>query len=131
MAAKKQSMQKKQVEAVDTGEQTTAEKDPCTECDLDCITCQVNGAKTLRLAACQTLKRESKLISNSLATKAKAGDANSTKLLLLLTETQPVKEGAKKKRRGRSAAQELAAEQEWSEEVTEALAGTGIRETEG
>lgn len=128
MAVKKQSSQKKQKEQKvvgETREQTTAKKDPCLGCDLDCTACKVDGAKTLRLAACQTLKKASTSITKKLATKAKAGDANSTKLLLLLSETQPAKDGAKKKKRGRSAAQELADEPEWSEDETETLAETG------
>ena len=93
---KKQSEQKKQEKPVETREQLTVEKDPCPGCELDCSTCQVNGAKTLRRAACKTLKQESALITKKLATKAKEGDANSTKLLLLLTESQQAQEGAKK-----------------------------------
>ncbi len=130
MAAKKQTKHKETDEA---REQTTAEKNPCLGCDLDCTTCKVDGAKTLRRAACQTLKRESKLISDSLATKAKEGDANRTKLLLMLTETQPEKEGAKKTKGGRKSAKALAEEPEWSEEGTEELAetGHGSRELKG
>ena len=130
MAAKKQ---KKLEGKVETGEQSTAKKDPCFGCDLDCANCKVDGAKTLRRAACQTLKRESNNISTKLAEKAKEGDANCTKLLLMLTESQPVKEGAKKVKRGRREALALVAEPEWSEEEIEELAetGTGSREPEG
>ena len=53
MAAGKQ---KKQGEAVETREKTTKKKDPCLGCDLDCTKCEVNGAKTLRRAACKTLR---------------------------------------------------------------------------
>jgi len=129
MAAQK----KKQVEENEAQEQTTAKKDRCLGCDLDCAKCKVDGAKTLRRAACKILRQASDEITKKLATKAKTGDANCTKLLLLLTESQPEKEGTKKKKRGRSAAQKFEEEPEWSEEVTETLAetGTGSRELEG
>jgi hypothetical protein len=119
MAVKKQSNQKKQVEMVETREQTMAEKDPCSGCDLDCTNCEVNGAKTLRRAACKALKEEGASITKKLAVKAKAGDANSTKLLLSLSESQQSVEGAKKKKRGGKTAQALAEEPEWSEEEVE------------
>jgi hypothetical protein len=133
MAAKKQREQKKQneqAELVETREQTTVENDLSLGCDLDCTTCQVNGAKTLRREACKTLKQESALITKELAEKAKAGDTNSAKLLLMLMETQQAKEGAKKKKHCRSAAQALAEEPEWSEEEVETLIAPVIESVE-
>jgi hypothetical protein len=132
MAAGKQ---KKQGEAVETREKTTKKKDPCLGCDLDCTKCEVNGAKTLRRAACKTLKQDSELITQELASKAKTGDANCAKLLLLLTESQAGKEGGKKKKHGGKSAQALAEEPEWSEEeeVVEAFTVpiAGNREPDG
>jgi hypothetical protein len=132
MAAKKQSREKKNVDEDETREQTTAEKHSCSGCDLDCAMCEVDGAKTLRRAACKTLKQQSALITRSLATKAKKGDANCTKLLLMLTDSQPAKEGAKKTKHGGKTAQALAEEPEWSEEEVEMLMkpGTESREPE-
>jgi hypothetical protein len=129
MVGKKQN---KQEEVSDTGEQATEKMDPCCKCNLECATCEEDGAKALRRVACQILKRDCNEISTELAAKAKTGDANCTKLLLLLAGSQKEKAGAKKIKRGRSAALELAAEPEWSEEVVEIFTapGTDSREPE-
>jgi hypothetical protein len=130
MAAKKRSKRKKQAEPAETRKQTAAGKNPCSGCDLDGTTCQVNGAKTLRRAACKTLKQNSDKISKSLLEKAETGDANSTKLLLMLSESRQSTEGAKKTKPGGKTAQELAEEPEWSEEEVETITKTGTRSRE-
>jgi hypothetical protein len=115
----------KQEEEDETREKSTVKKAPCCGCDLNCTTCEVNGAETLRKAACRTLKQLSEVISKKLADKAKTGDANCTKLLLLLTEGQQKKADARKIKRGRSAALALAAEPEWSDEMIETITAPG------
>ncbi len=96
--------------------------------------CDVRGGRGEDSApgGVQDLKAAKCIDSRSLATKAKKGDANCTKLLLMLTDSQPAKEGAKKTKHGGKTAQALAEEPEWSEEEVEMLMkpGTESREPE-
>ncbi|MGD0521345.1 MAG: hypothetical protein ABSA48_08830 [Terracidiphilus sp.] len=91
------------------------------------------GVKILREAADETVGENSAKITASLLKATLKGKVGMAKLLIDLAALQQEKEDAKKKRRGRSTAQELAAEPEWRDEVIETLAETepGSREPEG
>jgi hypothetical protein len=93
-------------------------KDPCSGCELDCSTCEVNGTKTLRRVASRTVKRKSTAITNSLAKMAIEGNLNSAKLLISLAGPPAEKAGSKKSRRGRTDAMGFAAEPRWEEAGT-------------
>lgn len=91
------------------------------------------GVRTLREAAGNAVGRNSAQLTQRLLDRALAGDLNSAKLLVALADLQPENEDSGKSRRGLSAAQELAAEPEWQETLSEATAETrgGSREPEG
>ncbi len=116
MAAKKQN---KQEETDEAREQTTAEKNPCLGCDLDCTTCKVNGAKTLRRAACQTLKRESETISDIAGDESERRRCEQHKAFAHADgDTTGRKWRQEDETVAGKSAQALAEEPEWSEEVS-------------
>ena len=81
-------------------ERRPRKKNPCSGCDLECSTCLVSGARTMREAACRTVKQKSAEIADWLGTNAANGDVNSTKLLLSLAGPQTDKGRTRKSRSG-------------------------------
>jgi hypothetical protein len=95
----------------------------CLENKKGCSACEVGGESVLRHAACFAVKERRDEIAESMVDKAIKGDANVAKLLLALMNPEGGVAVEKKKRRGRSTAQELAAEAEWQEPVDGPFAG--------
>jgi hypothetical protein len=114
-------------------ERRPRKKNPCSGCDLECSTCLVSGARTMREAACRTVKQKSAEIADWLGTNAANGDVNSTKLLLSLAGPQTDKGRTRNSRSGGSAANDFASEPRWQEPVDklDAETASGGRESEG
>jgi hypothetical protein len=89
-------------------------------------TARKNGAERLRQAADRRVGRNSEELADLLTKKALAGDLASTKVLVALAEQKKPSPEPKKKRRGPSRAEQLAAEPEWRGEGEEQ--GIGNRE---
>ena len=112
-------------EAAGTKRKLTAKKtEPNSEHELDRSNRDMSSAQTMRKMARQTVKQNSAAFAESLYKKASEGDVNSAKLLLSLMEAQPEKASAKKKRRGRTEAMELATEPDWQEPGIESFVET-------
>lgn len=72
-----------------------------------------DGAERLRLAADKRVGRNSEKLADLLTEKALAGDLASAKVLVGLAEGKKPQPEIKKKRRGPSLAEQLAAEPQW------------------
>jgi hypothetical protein len=122
--------QKKLEQVCKEQKQQPRKKDPCSGCELDCSTCEVNGTRTLRRVACRTVKRKSAAITNSLAKMAIKGSLSSAKLLISLAGPATEKAGPKKSRRGRTDAMDLAAEPGWEDANTKPAETAGFQNSE-
>ena len=96
-------------------ERPVAINNPCTGCEMNCVTCVRNEAQVLRQAACLTMKEKSAEFTTSLWQSALKGNTNCAKMLLAVVGKRPEKVDTKKNRPDRSLAINLAAQPEWQE----------------
>jgi len=120
------AVQEQQKKCGSERKQTSKASEPCPGGDVDCSECEVGGTRFLSEAACTRVKEMSAEIATSLAVMAAGGDLKSTELLLMLAGQAQAKKESKKVRHGRTAAQELEDEPEWTGPMPGAQAETGF-----
>ncbi len=103
---------------VEAAKEPVVEVDPCSSCERKCSAEALDGKNSLRRSACRQVKQEADEIALSLCNGAKKGSLRCAQILLSLAEAQMEKTQARKPENYRTAAMDLAEEEEWIEQVT-------------